>query len=97
MSISVAVLTLELHFPGTHSLKEKRKILNRIKDRTKHRFNVSLVESDHQDSWQRSELIIAQAGKNTGTLESSLLGVGRFIEDICRGEAGIISHTINFY
>jgi uncharacterized protein YlxP (DUF503 family) len=51
---------LELELPFSSSLKDKRKTLRSIKDRLR-RKNVSVVESDHQDLWQRAAMEIALA------------------------------------
>src|SRR3979411_1020252 len=53
----VGLLTVELHVPGSQSLKEKRMVLRRIKDRLK-KFNVAVSEVDHQDLWQRAALAV---------------------------------------
>jgi uncharacterized protein len=54
------VVRLELELPFSSSLKEKRKTIRSIKDRLR-RKNVSLVESDHQNSWQRASVEFALA------------------------------------
>jgi len=41
------------------SLKEKRRVVESLKDRVRARFNVSVSEVDSQDLWQRSTLGIA--------------------------------------
>jgi uncharacterized protein YlxP (DUF503 family) len=51
---------LELELPFSSSLKEKRQTLRSLKDRLR-RKNVSVVESDHQDLWQRATMEIALA------------------------------------
>ncbi len=56
--VPVLLLMMEFFFPDVHSLKEKRMILNRLKDRLK-KFNVSVAEADFQDVWQRSLIAIA--------------------------------------
>ncbi len=56
--VPVLLLKMEFFFPDVHSLKEKRMILNRLKDRLK-KFNVSVAEADFQDVWQRSLIAIA--------------------------------------
>lgn len=53
---SIGVLTLELVLPDAHSLKEKRHVVQSLKDRLRHKFNVSVAEIDHQDTWQRATL-----------------------------------------
>lgn len=46
----------ELHLDACHSLKDKRQILESLKDRLHRAFNVSVAETGHQDLWQRAEL-----------------------------------------
>ena len=50
----VGVLTLEIRVENSHSLKEKRHVVRSVKDRLRERFNVSVAEIDHLDSWQAS-------------------------------------------
>jgi uncharacterized protein YlxP (DUF503 family) len=46
-------------------LKEKRKTLRSIKDRLR-RKNVSVVESNHHDRWQRATVELALAAVSRG-------------------------------
>ncbi len=55
----IGVIRAELHIHGSQSLKEKRAVLRRIKDRTRARHNVSVAEVDHQDLHQRAVLAFA--------------------------------------
>jgi len=55
----VGTLRVELHIPASHSLKEKRSVVNHIKERLRSRFNASVAEIDHQDLWQRAALGVA--------------------------------------
>ena len=50
----VGVLTCELHFPGAHSLKEKRHVVQSLKARLRHKFNVAVAEIANQETWQRA-------------------------------------------
>jgi uncharacterized protein len=61
-------LRLELRLPFASSLKEKRQTLRSLKDRLR-RKNVSVVESDHQDSWQRATVELALAAVSRGAAE----------------------------
>ncbi len=47
----IGLLTLELNIPDAMSLKAKRSVLNRIKDRVRNKFNVSISEIEDQDVW----------------------------------------------
>jgi uncharacterized protein YlxP (DUF503 family) len=51
---TVGVLTLELRLQNAHSLKEKRHVVQSLKDRLRHKFNVAVAEIDYQDLWQRA-------------------------------------------
>lgn len=51
---------LELELPSATSLKDKRQILRSLKDRLR-RKNVSVVEADNQDFWQRATVEVALA------------------------------------
>jgi uncharacterized protein len=45
----VGVLTMELRIDHAHSLKEKRHVVKSLKDRLRHKFNVSVAEIGDQD------------------------------------------------
>lgn len=52
---------MELFLPYCRSLKDKRKIINSIADRIRKRFNISILEVDYHDLWQRTALGFAAA------------------------------------
>ena len=56
---------LELELPYSSSLKDKRQTLRSMKDRLR-RKNVSVVESDHHDLWQRATVELALAVVSRG-------------------------------
>jgi uncharacterized protein YlxP (DUF503 family) len=53
---AIGVLTLELRLESSHSLKEKRHVVQSLKDRLRHKFNVAVAEIDYQDLWQRAAI-----------------------------------------
>jgi hypothetical protein len=55
----VGLASIDIHIPESGSLKGKRHILKRIKDRVKNKFNVSIAEVDHNELWQRTTLGVA--------------------------------------
>ncbi len=59
---------LELELPYAASLKDKRKTIRSIKDRLR-RKNVSVVESNHQNLWQRATVELALAAVSHGAAE----------------------------
>jgi uncharacterized protein YlxP (DUF503 family) len=68
----VGTLRLDLHLPASDSLKAKRSVLNRVKERVRTRFNASIAEVGHQDLWQRSTLAVAVVGEAQGVLDKVL-------------------------
>lgn len=59
---------LELELPFASSLKDKRQILRSLKDRLRSK-NVSVVEADHQDYWQRASVALALAAHSKQAAE----------------------------
>jgi hypothetical protein len=55
---SIGVLTLEIRLEYSHSLKDKRHVVQGLKDRLRRKYNVAVAEIDYQDLWQRA-LIVA--------------------------------------
>ena len=55
----VGILSFELHFPESHSLKEKRMHLRSVKQQLANRLGCSIAEVDHHEVWQRARLTLA--------------------------------------
>ena len=51
---TIGVLTLEMRLEHSHSLKDKRHVVQGLKERLRRRFNVAVAEIDYQDLWQRA-------------------------------------------
>jgi len=68
----VGLLTLEIHIPEAQSLKDKRQVLRRLKDRLRAHFNVAVAELDHQDLWQRALVGVATLSGEESHVEQSL-------------------------
>lgn len=78
----IGVCTLHLRLTGSHSLKEKRRVVKSIKDRVRNKFNVSIAEVDALDNWQWATIGIACVSNDSGFANSVLSNVVNFIEDI---------------
>ncbi len=91
----LGLLTVELHISDSHSLKDRRRVMNSLKERVRQRFNVSVAEADFGELWQRGGLIISCAGTNAGLVEQSLRSLLAFLEDDPR--VLLISPMIQFY
>ncbi len=57
--VRVAVGTVVLRLPGVDSLKGKRHVIKGLKEKVKHRFDVSVAEVDNHDSWKTATLAVA--------------------------------------
>lgn len=69
---AIGVLTLEIRVEESHSLKDKRHVVKGLKDRLRHRFNVSVAEVDGQDTWQRSTIVVVNVSKDRAYAEQAL-------------------------
>ena len=54
----VVVVRCDLHLPSATSLKAKRAVMNRLKDRLRH-GSAAVAEVEHADLWQRAALGMA--------------------------------------
>ena len=81
---AIGVLTLELRLESSHSLKEKRHVVQSLKDRLRHKFNVSVAEIDHQDLWQRSTIAAVTVSSARDNAEKVL----RSVEEEAAGMVG---------
>lgn len=62
----VGMAKISLVIDQSHSLKEKRMVLRRIKDRIRERLGVQVAEVGDQDIWQRAELGAAVVSSDRG-------------------------------
>jgi uncharacterized protein YlxP (DUF503 family) len=85
--MTVALLTLELFLSNSRSLKDKRMVLRRLKDRLG-ALNVSVAEVAHQDVWQRAGLAVATVASSDAAAEQTLNAVMDLIE---RLEPGLVT------
>ncbi len=78
--MNVGVLSIDLLLNDSGSLKDKRRVLRRLKDRIKNRFNVSIAEVDDMDKWQKATLAIAAVSNDKKHLSGYLDNIVDFIE-----------------
>src|SRR5437764_10142692 len=75
----VGILSVELHFPESGSLKGKRKELLSVKSQLQRRFGAAVAEVDHHDLWQRSRLTLSCVARGHRELEELLDGAERYL------------------
>jgi hypothetical protein len=81
---SIGVLTLELRIEQAHSLKEKRHVVKSLKDRLRHKFNVSVAEIDDQDLHNSAVIAAAVVSSSRDFAEKIL----RAVEEEAAGQLG---------
>ena len=92
--MNVGLCIVEIHLSASHSLKEKRRVLRRLKDRLRGRFNVSVAEIDHQDLWQRATLGIVSISQDRGPLESCFGQIRGIVESELPGD--LVSFEVEY-
>ena len=82
----VALGLVELHLPDVLSLKDKRHVLQGLKEKVRARFEVSVAEVDHQDLWQRATLALAYVSADGRHANEVITKAMDFIEDNVAGQ-----------
>lgn len=76
----VTALLFELHIPHAQSLKEKRMVVKSLRDRLRHRFEVSAAEVGLHDLHQRARLAIAAVCLDDAAADALLSRIQTFVE-----------------
>ncbi len=87
----VGIMVLDLHSNSTHSLKEKRQIVSSMKEKLRNKFNISVIESDYQDLWQKIQMAVAMAANSKAIVEKTF----EQIEDIIFSNYPVQSVTVS--
>ncbi len=90
----VGLLTLEIHLPYSHSLKEKRAVLRKLRDRLRSRFNIAVAELDHRDVWQSATLGVVSVSDSQQLLDAVFQDVVHESERILGDD---VRHEIEFF
>jgi uncharacterized protein YlxP (DUF503 family) len=90
----VGICCIELHIPESSSLKDKRRIIKRIKDVIRNKFNVSIAEIDNNDLWQRASLGISIVSNDKKFANQVLCSVVDRISQ--ENGAVILNHNLEF-
>lgn len=74
----VGILSAELRFPGSRSLKDKRQHLRSAKKRLQN-MGAAVAEVDHHDVWQRSRLTLSVVAREYRETERLLDEAERYL------------------
>ena len=76
----IGVLTVKLHIPWSHSLKEKRQVLKSLCAKVRQKYNVAAAEVGSQELWQMAEICFVTVAAASQPGERLLADLERFIE-----------------
>ena len=94
MQLIIGLMTFDLILPASGSLKEKRMVIKAIKDKIRHKFNVSIAEVDFLDKWQRARLAVVQVGNSYSFIEKNMTAIFTLIE--ANGICEIVEHNLEY-
>lgn len=78
----VGVCRISLLLGESQSLKEKRAVLRRIKDRVQQKFNCAIAEVGDQETWQSAQLGFAVVSNEKGFTQSMVQRILSFIDNL---------------
>jgi uncharacterized protein YlxP (DUF503 family) len=84
-NLYIGVAHLELHVPEARSLKGKRRHTRSLIERIRNRHQVLVVESQHQDLYQRAGVSICAMSTDPADLEARLQRVSRTVDSTWSG------------
>lgn len=75
----VGLLRAEVHLPNARSLKDKRAVMNSLRDQLRGRFNVAVAELNANEKWQRATVGMSAIGDERQYVEGLLRRVSSWI------------------
>ena len=93
--MTIGVLQLNIFIPQANSLKTKRQVLKSLKDKIRHKFNVSIAEINCLDKWQKANLAVACVNSDKKLVNSILCQVVNIIET--QHAVELIDYALDFY
>ncbi|MGM7635799.1 DUF503 domain-containing protein [Bacillus sp. Hm123] len=88
----IGCVKVEYVIHESHSLKEKRAVLQRTITRLKQKLNVSVAETNHQDVWQRTQLTIVTVASSKQATERELENALKFLDSFPEWERLMTSY-----
>ena len=77
----IGIMKIQLNFSPVNSIKEKRKIINRIKMKIASRFKVSIAEIDDQDYYNSSVIGLSYISNTRNHANSRGQNIITFLEN----------------
>jgi uncharacterized protein len=77
--VTVGIARVTFFLAASHSLKDKRMVLRRVKTHVREKFNAAVAEVGDNELWQRAALGVTVVGKDHAPTEAALDEVIRFL------------------
>lgn len=78
----IGALTLDLDLPDACSLKDKRAVLNRVRDRIRRKFNVAVAEVEENEVWNRAVVAVVAVSNQQRFCNQVLSKVAEFTQTL---------------
>src|SRR5271170_7294772 len=88
----VGILRLTLSIPSAQSLKDKRRVLRKIIERARQRYNAGVAEVGENDIWQRAQLGFAVVSNDRRFVDEVLAKMSRDVES--NAEASVLAREV---
>jgi uncharacterized protein len=82
----VGVSSIEIFLPENHSLKDKRHAVKKIVEKTRLKFNISIMEIEQTNLWQRAKIGFSVVGVKKDHVNSAIENIYEYIESLYIGE-----------
>src|SRR5437763_347742 len=93
----VAVALFEIHIPHAQSLKEKRAVVKSLREKVRHRFEISVAEVALHDVHQRARIGLSVVTTDHAGADAILAHVQSYVETNAEAMmTGWTSETLDF-
>jgi len=90
----IGLLRVHAHIPASRSLKDKRQVLQSIKQRLKNGFNVSVAETGQQNDRQHIEISLVMVAVDRDHIHETFRRVVGLIE--ARENLQVLEESVEF-
>ena len=77
----IGYLSLSLFIPQSSSLKDRRQVLNSLRDKLRNRFNISFAQEE-SDKWQRANISIVAVNPSKAHLEKVFSAIEKMLNTL---------------
>lgn len=85
----------ELRFPASRSLKDKRNLLNSLKDKLQNKYNISVAEIDFCDFCKKSLLGLVSINRDFVHLEKVINNIVDYIDNF--NGIQLVDYSIDYF